>query len=580
MKMRRLKLKREFKISPFVLILGVLALPVFFFLYSKLAVSAIELEAVSLSDRVKVSETFDIKVDIRNGSKNTLHGVELTTRIPDSAALVNGDGSKITRMSLGDIGPGGSNEEIFKAVALPGKGSDGKFLFSVKYSQGSVTSIFEKTQAVTVNIGEVPLALELDYPKEVLSNEEFELSIGYKYSGEDSLHDLKIELDYPSVFSKTSSFPVVAQNEKEWAVNEIRRGDEGKISLKGRINLPDNSTFNMKARVLARILGKDYPIATSEAVIGIIPSPLAFSIYLNEDPKASYKPGDTLNYTLIYKNNTDIPLENASVKAKLTGQMYDFPSLTASNANFDQLTKTISWNSSTLDGLRQISPASTGSIAFTIKLQGKYPIRRLNDKNFTIKVDASIESSTVPQSASAIKTSNLATLENKIAGMITLSPEVLFRDAESLILNTGSLPPRVGQATDFTVHWKLVNFSTDVRNFEARAKLEEGVIFTNVVKGNGTEMPSFDKASNEVIWKINRIFATTGVTGESPEVIFQVRATPKDEHFGNYMPLVKEVKITALDEFTGLDMSAVSPAIDTILAEDTTVKEGEGKVTR
>ncbi len=601
MKKKLLKFRKP---ALFALIALILALPLASFLYYRSAKSSIEFEVTPLINKVRAGEEFDLKVMIKNNSTNPLEKIDLVFNLPDGVVAASGDKSKIQRMRIENIGEGGEHEEIVKFIALPlsvtatlsestppplpegvqpeptlpAPITQRDIQASISYAIGNLTANFMQTRTASVGVEDLPFELTLEAPKEVLAGQEFAVVANYKYSGEGDSPDIKLVIDYPTTFTKIQSTPKSDFVENAWVLQKLSNGEMGKVSLKGSVDLPEGSKLAMTARLLIKVAGKDYPILAKIINIAVASSPLSFDVFLNGDKK-SYKPGETLNYTLTYKNNTDVTLQNISIKAKLTGVMFDFATLQASNSSFINTTKTITWDSATLPGLQTLLPDSSGSVTFSINVSNSYPIKRLNDKNFTVRVDARIESPTVPALISASKTINSSTLTTKIAGNVLVDAKALYRDADSLILNSGSLPPKVGAPTEFTIHWILTNFSSDVTNVEVRAKLEGGVAFTNKVKGNTTELPVYEKETKEVVWKIGKVFATTGLTGDKLEVIFQVRATPGSEMLGNYMPLLGETRVKATDEFTGEEINTVDVPLTTQLTDDPTVSEGQGKVT-
>lgn len=597
MKKKRLKFNHPWALA----LAGVIvAIPIALYLYGALTRSAVEFEAAPLIDKVKVGEMFDVKVNIKNGSTSDITNVQLVLNLPDGVISAEGDRNKLQSISLPNIGAGG-HEEIVRLIALPlsitpvsgevsasgaegplpGVSTERKIGLSLSYSIGNLTATFQQEKEVTMRVDNLSYELDAKIPEKVLSNQEFAVEVSYKYSGNVEPPDAKLSIDYPEVFRKTGSAPQSNSGENSWTIGKLKNGDTGKVSLSGAVDLPDDSILTMTAKILITIMGRDYALIAKSISIPIAPSPLSLKVFAGDNPKQVFRPGDTINYTLIYKNSTNVPMQNISISAKLAGQMYDFGTLAVNNAVFDSRTKTVSWSMSTLPGLSRLDAGVNGSVAFSIKLLSAYPIRRLNDKNFTAKVDARIESPTVPALVDATKTVNSAALENKIAGNITLEAKAFFRDADSQILNTGSLPPKIDQSTDFTIHWLLTNYSTDMKNVEVRAKMEDGVVFTGAVKANTTSLPTVDEEAGEIVWKLGKVFATTGITGEKPEAIFQIKATPSmPSLFGNYMPLLSETTIKATDDFTGLDVGYSAPALTTRLEADKTVGENDGKVSQ
>ena len=207
-----------------------------------------------------------------------------------------------------------------------------------------------------------------------------------------------------------------------------------------------------------------------------------------------------------------------------------------------------------------------------------FPIDQINDKDFTLRVRGTIESPTVTQGASSDRTSGTSSVETKVAGQIRIDTWGYFRDADSGILNTGPFPPEVNVNTDYTIHWALINFSTDVDEIEVRAKLEDGVSFTGEVKSNIDTVPEIDQATNEVVWRVGSLRATEDVLNTRPEAVFQLKATPTSSMVEQFMPLVGITSVSAKDTSTGAALSNTDNALTTRLPDDGTISNNEGKV--
>ena len=82
----------------------------------------------------------------------------------------------------------------------------------------------------------------------------------------------------------------------------------------------------------------------------------------------------------------------------------------------------------------------------------------------------------------------------------------------------------------------------------------------------------------EIVWKIDRLLATTGVLGQAPEAIFQIEATPRRAHAGNYMSLLSPTTVKAFDEFINSEITSQDEAVTTLLSDDASVVEGQGIV--
>ena len=536
-----------------------------FYFWSAASSGGIDIQANTEGTNV-IGEPFDFKVNFSNNSNNILNDLKLTLEVPENIIIIDGEGKKIVQRVAGNIDIGAVHQETFKVMATPSGDSSRKFTVSLSYVPGTIAAHFEKSKTFDIPIEPLETDLSLNVPEKVFSGEEFDIKADYKAKKPENSPKLSFRIIYPENFTKTSE--------------ELKETDptSGTFRAKGKVNFPDDASFEVEAQLIVNLMGKDYMVAEHVSKVLISPSPLSLKININGSTDFIAHPGDTLNYNLIYKNNTQVALQDVLIKIKLSGEMLDFSSVDSRNAKFNLSAKTITWDSSQFNELTLLNAGDEKSVGFSIKLRSGYLIKKLNDKNFSVKAEANIESPTVPFLVSADKTINSASLVTKVGGQIQVEAKALFRDAISGILNKGPWPPRVGTGTQYTIHWLLTNYASDVREIEVRAALEDGVVFTGVIKSNTTTPPEVDEESGQIIWKIDRLVATTGITGEKPEAIFQVEATPTPEKRGNYMPLLSATEVKAMDEFANATISGIDTGLDTRLVDDPTVSEGQGLI--
>jgi hypothetical protein len=141
------------------------------------------------------------------------------------------------------------------------------------------------------------------------------------------------------------------------------------------------------------------------------------------------------------------------------------------------------------------------------------------------------------------------------------------------------MPLKVGQATNFTIHWKLINYSNDLSGITIKTVLPQGVSWTNMIGGNyGESAPTYNERTGEVIWQISKLSATTGVVLPAREAIFQIAAIPSLNQVSRYMTLINKMEFSAKDDFTGQDISFTIDAIDSRLSNDPSLINDDGKV--
>ena len=180
-----------------------------------------------------------------------------------------------------------------------------------------------------------------------------------------------------------------------------------------------------------------------------------------------------------------------------------------------------------------------------------------------------IQSLTVPAGTAADKTISVATLETKVAGEVALRAAGFSRDAASGILNSGPYPPKINTPTQYTIHWVITNYATDISGVQVSAFLQSGTRFTGKVKSTSDAVPAYNPSSGGITWHIDRIQATKGAIGQPIEVIFQVENTPAINQVGQNVALLGETRIEAHDDFTDQPLFVVAPPVMTDIPNDT-----------
>lgn len=546
---------------------------VFFFYYQAKTARGLDLE-LSVSERsVKVGVPFEIKVKISNSSNNVLQNTVLTVNLPEGLVFLGPVEDKtIESKAIGSLGSGSITEESFRAIAVGGEQSVKIIKANVSYVPTSLGgSVFEQTAKADVNVVGSGIEMDISSPEKVFSGEVLEIVVKYRNSSAIDFRNLKLVLDHPAAFEIiSSSLEPDVFNKNSWDFGDLRPNSDGEVSIKGRVNGPDGAFYDLKIFLTAEFFGNNYVVFEKTATLSISPSPLSLSIGVNDDPNYIAGPGEDLFYTIGYLNNTEVALKDVIITAKLTGEMFDLSRVETSG--FLQGTQnSIIWNAARVPELANILPGTGGSVHFRLRTKNAYPITRIGDRNFTLKVNAQIESPTVPYFVSAEKTLGQAELITKVRGRLIGAAKGFFRDANSGILNSGPMPPQVGESTQFTLHWELANTSTEMQNITLRAFLGPNVIFTGVTKSDLATSPVYNPRTQEVVWEIDRLAATKGFLTEPAKAIFQVSLTPSLDQQGSFATLIGETSLTATDTFTGETFNAKFDGVTTQLKDDPTV---------
>ena len=479
-------------------------------------------------DKVYLGVPFDLNIGVNNGSGVLWRDVRLSLFFNQNLITKN----------LGTLGEGSLTSVPLELVAIAA--SEQQAEVTVSYLPEGVDSRFEKKESWALPLLEPAVKLEIGASEKIISGQELELKIDYKNVSQDDLDNLFLKIDYPGGFNfkKASLEPETGDN--LWDLGGLRKNSEGKLSVFGNLATTEKES-EFKIAILLEIRGTKEVISEERVKLVIEESPLAVAIILNETESYIARLGDNLNYAIGYQLAETVKkseIKSALIKARLVGSMFDLTSLKINEGGAIKLgTNEIIWHLASVDLVE-----GSGSVTFSINTKSDYAIRRLSDRNFTLKIEAEAE---------AGKLSNRAELETKIAGQMKVETKALFYDADSGILN------KPGQ---YTIHWFLSNTATDVKEVVVRAALAPAVTFTGIAKSNVDSNPSYNPETLSMVWKINRISAGSGLFGKPLEGIFQIQvpagaAAP--------WPLLGETTVSAIDDFTGATLTNSYHALTT-----------------
>ena len=533
---------------------------------------------ISAPSEIFVGVPFNASIIVNNTSNHVLHQASLTIDLPDGLVYITSaeENKNVINENIGDIETSDLIKKTYSLLALSDESKIKNVKIRLSYQAGLGTS-FEQEETKDIAIKKSAVSLKLDVPDQVVGGSVFNIEVNYKNDSNFNFSNLDLEMTYPSSFQFISADPDPTSFNNLWRLQEAKAGISGKIQIKGSINEAFQKGFDFQAALKTNINKKSYVVNQQKATGQLAPAPISLFILINNSPDYVAKLGDKIQYTIQYQNNSGVALADNIIKARLIGELFDIFTL-QTNSSINSLTNTLTWNTANTPELRLLNPGAGGNVNFSIQLKPNFPIRRLNDKNFHLKIEAQMDSPTVPYYLSAPKTSALTNLETKIQGLTTIEAKAYFRDANSGILNSGPFPPKVNQATEYTIHWTIKNYSTDVSNVKVSAFLKSGVVFTGAVKSNISSQPTYNNLTQEVIWNIDKIVATKGIISEPIEAIFQIQATPNVTQVKHFQPLLGQTKIEVQDNYTGVTLENAALPVNTQLPYDLTVKPEEGAV--
>ncbi len=506
-------------------------------------------------DTAKVGEEIEYTVKYKNNGNFVLEQPKLIFELPDNSLTEDGK-TRITH-ELKDIYPGDEEFVKFKARLL-GKEGDLKVAKALmSYIPKNITARYESDTTFTTKIGTVPITFDFDMPSKAEKGKEIQYSLNYFSNIDYPLENLSIKIDPVSGFDFESADPA-SLDKTEWKLATLNKAQGGRINVKGRITGEAGARLNFSAKLGMRIDGTFVEIKETNLEVEVIEPLLFISQQINGSSNYVASPGEVLHYEVFFRNIGSTPFENLFMVVRLQSQGFDLSTIRAEGGQVND--GLIVWDYKQVPGLRHLEVQQEESVRFDVKLKDSWPLSDSEKNNLVVRNSVNISQITQD-------------FDTKVNSKLDFAQKGFYQNSE--ISNTGPIPPIVGQATTYTITWKVNSYFNDVKNVRVRANLAPNVSLTGRISPSG-ESPrfSFDSSSREIVWSAGDI---TAATGASKSISFQISLTPSSSQKYFIANLISEANASAEDQATGATITAKSQGINTSLPDDPTVS-GKGMV--
>ncbi len=542
---------------------------------------------ITLPKEIYAGAPFEVRFEAENAVDKEIYEPKVWLDLPEGFSVVDfpnlsvgkRDGQKLV---LNNFKPNEKKQAVFRVIAVASmereerSREDFEVVGRMTYALAR-SSELEVSDSEEVVIKGSAVGVGIKKPEFIVNDSIFEIDLNYKNVSNFDFEDAAIEIKYPERFKFVSASVTPTSLNNYWKIGGLRTGAKGKITIMGTLRGAQGVAFDFPVVITTNIKGVDYPIGSEATKAEMASSLLGLQVETNGKENYVAKLGEVLKYTVRYINSSGIVLKDVTVAAAIRGDMVDFTSLEGAG-KLDSTKGAVIWDSRTAPALAEMQPGAVGELSFSIKLPNKYPINRFGDKNFVVKVSVEASSPSVPYYVSGDQTSAEKEVVTKVAGYVSVESKGFYRDSGGSVVNEGELPPTVGKATQYSVHWIIRNFSTDVSGVTVSAPMAQNAFWKGVISENGNGTLSYNEETREVVWEVPKIQATKGVANEPLEAVFRIEGVPDASDVGKFQELMGTVRLKAMDDFTGEALSNSDLPLSTNLVDDVTVGPGMGVV--
>lgn len=555
--------------------LFVVSVLIFFFGNSSFSENGVDL-TITGPTQASVGDEVVYKVDYDNKTKTALNNLTLTFIYPDGAVILN-NGQVVTRpnnieiITEPSLNPGQTQEHEFHMFLVGDKGNIKTVKVKLEFDAGTLKSSFEKDAEAATTITDVPVNLTLSAPPAAISGSAVSYVLDYRNQSSDQISGLQLVFAYPDGFTPTHYSPSPTQG-ATWVLKPLNAGDGGRITIDG--TLSGNQDQSKQVGVtLQRNIGGTSVDYEKTSVASVISSPLLnVSMTVNGSRDYISHAGDTLQYSITYKNSSTYTLNGLNLSVHLDGSMYDLTTVDPHGGYFDSGSNILTWNSGAIPAFDNLRPGQSGSAMFSVKLKSN--LTGSGSSSYFVHATATLATQNVPSDVSGNQISDQDDIVTKLTSQPILDQTLYYNDPAFGSL--GPIPPVVGKETAYTVHWKITNPGNALSNAKITATLPTGVTWKNVISvGAGQPQPTYNSSSGQVVWNLGSVPAGAGVSGAAYELAFQVSIKPSVNQAGQTVVLVKSPSFSGVDSFT--QQNFVVPGLD-LDTTNTVDQVGKGTV--
>lgn len=526
--------------------------------YSK---ETLKLEILGSSE-ISLGQEVEYIVKYKNNGNFRLESPELVFEPPKNSI----QGGKVfgrqilNTAQLGEaIYPGQEKTFSFKVRLLGKEGETEIAKATLSYQPKNLKARYESSTTFTTTIKSVPITFEFDSSSQIETGKDFRFRINYFSNVDYILTDLRVQLDYPEGFEFIESMPKSLEK-NEWEIPILNKSQGGRIEVVGRLTGESGEAKIFRAKLGIWLDGEFILLKDAEKGVEIIKPSIYLRQEINNNPQYVAFPGDWLHYEIYFKNIGDDDLNNLFIVNQLDGEAFDFQTIKSDTGNYQAGDNSVVFDWRRVSQLQYLAPMEEGKVDFWIKLKDDLG----NVKNPVLRNKAFV--SQVKQE-----------FVTKISSKLEVVQKGYFQD--EVFGNTGPLPPRVEEATSYTIMWQVKNYYSDVKNVKVKAVLPSGVELSgNIFPEDAISKFAFDSASREIVWSVGDLTRGTGVSEPAPDIAFQVVFIPLNSQRGRTPEILGAAQISGEDSWTDAQIQGTANPVKTDLPDDPTMTPEKGIV--
>lgn len=517
-------------------------------------------------------EDLPLIVGITNKNNTALDLVDLTMEYPKGSSVDLSSDTEHSRVSLGTIPAGAVRNENLKVVLFGDQGSVRPIKFTIEYRVAGSNAIFVKEKIYEVNISSTPINLSIDGPQTISPNQNITLNVKATLNATKAVPKILVKLEYPVGFSFINSVPAPSYGNNVWDLGDIAPGVTHPITITGKmVDVFDGEekTFNISSGSQSSVDKSQIGVVFNaiKNTIAIKKPFVEANLYINGVLQREYATDvkTPIRAEIRYVNNLDTKINDLKIEAKITGNAFDRNTILPIQGFYDSARDVIVWDKTSKGQLSELNPGDSDYVSFSVSPLSLFGAggSMLSNPSVNIEINLFGKQALLGSTISELNSSASAAI--RIISDVGFSAKAFYYSGP--FKNTGPIPPKVEQATTYTVTWALTNSANSISNAQAKAVLPPWINFVGPFLP-ASENLTYNATTKEIVWNVGRIPRGAGISTASPSVSFQLSLTPSLSQVGSIPTIINEAILTGHDDFANVDVRIGKSYLNTKLDSD------------
>lgn len=533
-------------------------------------------------------EEFFYTVNYQNTSNVNFKNANIDINFPENfvfldSSMKSKDDNKKT-WEIGNINAHAGGELKIKGMLVGPEEKNSIIVANLVYNPEGFSSEFKKEASLTSVINQIGLNINFDYSESSLVGEANEISIKFSKQDNNFINNYRVTLEpqdniqfLNEEVNKDNAGKYSIVRPGVWQVDEVTN-EEQILPIKFKFS-EKKEPIQIVKLLFEQQAGQDkyYTFLEKDINYEVMKNDLNLTLIINgsrEDQGVDF--GQTLNYSIVYKNKGEAEMKDVVIMAVLESEFLDRSSLEDEKKGREK-GNSITWTKEEIPELASVAQNQEGMIDFSIKVIDFNQANINSGKEFQVKSYGQFSVGKVGEEEKNTDSANNKsnTIINQINSDLRLDEQARYFDEDNITVGNGPLPFQVGQKTSIKIYWTLTNNLHELTNAKVETFLPGNVAWDGKSRTNvGTV--DYDKNSNKVTWNIGRL----PISVFRADAEFNIAVIPSSGDQNKIMVIKPGSEVTATDSVTGTLLKKNTEAKTTKLEDDDIAEQTNDGIVR